>query len=154
MSREGTPKRRRQWIKLWTAESLRGSIRFDLTPAERGVWYDLLAMAGESRTSGIIQATEGVAYPRPWLAQTLNISLELLNQTLDKLEKTERVKLNGDCIHIVNFDYYQAYRETQESGGKQKGEFPNITCSQCHYYGPDVGHKNCPVCGTPFKREE
>lgn len=121
--REGTPKKRRQWIKLWTAESLRGSIRFDLTPAERGVWYDLLAMAGESRTPGIIQATEGVPYPWPWLAQTLNIPLELLEQTLDKLEKTKRIKLNGDCIHIVNFDYYQARRSEEEVlGGKDTAD--------------------------------
>ena len=76
-------------------------------------------MAGESRTPGIIQATEGVAYPRPWLAQTLNIPLELLDQTLDKLGKTERVDLNGDCIHISNFEYYQARRTEEETlGGK------------------------------------
>lgn len=122
MSREGTPRKRRQWIKLWTAESLRGSIRFDLTPAERGVWYDLLAMAGESRTPGTIQATDGVPYPWPWLAQTLNIPLELLEQTLDKLssKKTKRIELNGDCIHITNFDYYQARKtEEEELGGKK-----------------------------------
>ena len=156
MSREGTPRKRRQWIKLWTAESLRGSIRFDLTPAERGVWYDLLALAGESRTPGIIQATEGVAYPRPWLAQTLNIPLELLDQTLDKLKKTERVELNGDCIHISNFEYYQARRveEEEKVEGRRKTTYPDITCSGCHYCGPDVGHKNCPVCGMPFKREK
>ena len=76
-------------------------------------------MAGESRTPGIIQATEGVPYPRPWLAQTLNIPLDLLDQTLEKLAKTERVGLNGDCIHIVNFEYYQARRTEEEApGGK------------------------------------
>lgn len=145
------PKRRRQWIKLWTAESLRGSIRFDLTPAERGVWYDLLAMAGESRTPGIIQATEGVAYPRPWLAQTLNIPLELLEDTLEKLQTTNRISINGDCIHIVNFDYYQARRDENEPKSQHIND---IICKHCHYCGPDVGHKNCPSCGKEFEREK
>jgi riboflavin synthase alpha subunit len=79
-------------------------------------------MAGESRTPGIIQATEGVAYPLPWLAQTLNITHELLEQTLEKLKLTDRIKLNGDCIHIVNFDYYQAKR-TEEDSAKEPDQY-------------------------------
>jgi len=78
-------------------------------------------MAGESRTPGIIQATEGVAYPKPWLAQTLNIPLELLDQALEKLEVTKRISMNGACISITNFDYYQGYYQSQE---KEEGEKP------------------------------
>ena len=110
------PPKRRRWIKLWIAESLRGSIRFELTPAERGVWYDLLAMAGESRTPGTIQATEGVGYPKPWIAQALNIPVELLEQTLDKLASTDRIKMNTDSISIINFEYYQSNDRTGDKG--------------------------------------
>lgn len=94
------------------AEWLRGSIRFDLNPAERGVWADLLGMAGESRTPGVIQATEGVAYPINWIAQALNIPPELLEQALKKLEETGRVNMDGGCINIINFEYYQTYDRT------------------------------------------
>lgn len=117
MTRGEHPKAQRQWIRLWIPGALRGSVRFDLSAEERSVWWDLLAMAGESRSPGIIQSTEGVPYPLPWLAQTLNISLELLEQTLKRLVDTERVIMNSECIHIVNFDYYQ-YPE------RMKGEKP------------------------------
>jgi len=45
---------RRQWIKLWVEEWLGGTTRFELDPAERSVWADLLAMAGRSKFPGII----------------------------------------------------------------------------------------------------
>jgi len=118
VTRGGHPASQRQWIRLWIPGTLRGSIRFDLSAEERSVWWDLLAMAGESRTPGIIQSTEGVPYPLAWLAQTLNIPLILLDRTLKRLVDTGRVLINSECIHIVNFDYYQ-YPERMK-GGKQK----------------------------------
>ena len=33
---------KRSWVKFLVDECLDGSIREELTPAERGVWYDLI----------------------------------------------------------------------------------------------------------------
>ena len=146
MTRGGHPTAQRQWIRLWIPGTLRGSIRFDLSAEERSVWWDLLAMAGESRSPGIIQSTEGVPYPLPWLAQTLNIPLELLAQTLKRLVDTGRIIMNSECIHVVNFDYYQ-YPERMR-GEKQKGssaqerEYAVRQC-ECGYTGPQ---QPCPSC--------
>lgn len=104
----------RRWIKLWVRESLTGTIRFDFTPAERGVWYDLLALAGNCRLEGVIAAGAGSPYPHSWIAGTLNIPLELLEATLTKCEKSGRVKENTDGIHILSWARYQSEYERQK----------------------------------------
>lgn len=110
-----------QWIKLHVAPSLRGSIRFDLNPAERGVWYDLLLMAGDSRIPGIICAAEGIAYPKEFIATQLRIPIELLESTLAKCSKEGRLAVNGNGIVINHWVKYQdeynrqkPYREAQK----------------------------------------
>ena len=64
----------RRWIKMWVQESLIGTVRFDFTPAERGVWYDLLLLAGNCRMEGVIAAGPGRPYPHGWIAGTLNVA--------------------------------------------------------------------------------
>ena len=113
-------KKRRRWIKLWIDESLRGSIRIELNSAERGVWIDLLLMAGESRRPGIIEATESVGYPRELIAGWLNIPLELLTSTLDKCVASGRVTINQNCIHITNWEKYQAKYAEEETREKTR----------------------------------
>ena len=91
----------KRWIKVWVNESLTGTIRFDFTPEERCVWYDLLVLAGNCRQEGVIAAGKNVPYPMQWIAGTLNVPLRLLKYTLDKCEKTGRVEVNGAGIRIV-----------------------------------------------------
>lgn len=104
----------RRWVKLWVAESLRGTIRFDFSPAERGVWYDLLMLAGDSRQDGLIAPSSGVAYPLKWVAGTLNISLNLLQKTLEICKKSTRIEVNGSGIRILNWQKYQSEYERQK----------------------------------------
>lgn len=103
----------RKWIKLWVSESLRGTIRFDFTPAERGVWYDLLALAGDCRQDGLISPGKGLSYPPKWIAGTLNIRQDLLKKTLDICEKSSRILINGDGIKVLNWKKYQSEYERQ-----------------------------------------
>jgi hypothetical protein len=104
----------KKWIKLWVSESLRGTIRFDFTPEERGVWYDLLALAGDCRQDGIIGASGNHPYPSRWIADTLNISEELLERTLRKCIKTQRIERNRDGLRIVNWARYQSEYDRQK----------------------------------------
>lgn len=111
-----------QWIKMHVSPALRGSIRFDLTPAERGVWYDLLLMAGDGRTPGIICASKGIPYPHEWIADQLRIDIDLLKTTLDKCQTEGRINVNGNGIEIVNWKKYQdeynrqkGYREAKKN---------------------------------------
>ena len=111
----------RRWIKLWVQESLTGTVRFDFTPAERCVWYDLLILAGNCRLEGIIAAGPGMPYPHNWIAGTLNVPPELLEVTLEKCQQTERIEENGDGIRIVNWAKYQSEYERQKPY-RQRGD--------------------------------
>lgn len=104
----------RRWIKLWVAESLRGTSRFDFTPAERGVWYDLLILAGDCRQDGLISPGAGVSYPLRWIAVTLNIGPSLLHKTIEKCKKCSRIEENVDGFRILNWNKYQSDYERQK----------------------------------------
>lgn len=98
-----------KWLKLYTLEWLEGSIRVDLTAAERSVWADLLAMAGMCRNEGHIERSQGIPYTREELATRFAVSLELVNSTIDKCVKEGRIELNGDgTLTIVNWSKYQS----------------------------------------------
>lgn len=104
----------RSWIKIWVAESLRGTMRFDFTPAERGVWYDLLALAGDGRQDGLIAPGKDQKYPLRWIAGTLNISPSLLHRTLEKCKTYSRIEVNDNGIRILNWNKYQSEYERQK----------------------------------------
>ena len=94
----------RRWIKVWVEESLSGTMRFDFAPDERGVWYDLLVLAGRCRLEGIIAAGNDVPYPRTWIAGTLNIPVELLERTLKKCFTSGRIEENHTGLRIINWE--------------------------------------------------
>lgn len=106
----------KRWIKLYTIEWIEGTIRCDLAPAERGIWADLLVMAGISRREGYIERSQGVPYRVEELANRFVVPIELLQSTLDKCQLEGRITINSDnTIQITNWDKYQAVPE-----GKQK----------------------------------
>lgn len=104
------------WYKMYSRGWLTGSIRAQLTPAERGVWADLLAMANESRVRGVICRAKGIPYTREYIANFLEIPIDLLNSTIDKCVKDEnaddpttRIMFDTDgCIVISNWEKYQS----------------------------------------------
>ena len=111
----------RKWIKLWVGESLRGTSRFEFTPAERGVWYDLLLMAGDCREDGNISPGDGKGYPLKWIASTLNIPLPLLKTTLDKCVASDRLTVTEDGVTINNWRRYQSEYERQKAHKDRRG---------------------------------
>lgn len=110
----------RRWIKVWTKECLTGTIRFDFTPAERGLWYDLLVLAGDCRQDGVIAPGTGCAYPHQWIAGVLNIPIELLEAVLVKCEESGRLHENSSGITILNWKKYQSEYERQKPFREKK----------------------------------
>jgi len=93
------------WIPLWIDKWLMGSTRFELEPAERAVFIDLLVLA--AKDDGYVRANDNMPYPLDYLAHTLNITIELLRQTLDKCIKLEKVKdIGGGVYYITNWQNY------------------------------------------------
>lgn len=110
---------------MYVNECLEGTIRFDFNAAERGVWYDLIMLAGRCRVSGTISANEHTAYPHSYIAGLLNIEVELLEQTLEKCKQSDRVVEDEKGIHLVNWAHYQSEYERQKPyRQKQRGEAP------------------------------
>jgi len=104
----------KRWVKMWVNECLDGTIRLDFTPDERGVWYDLIILAGRMRQDGLIAAGPGMPYPRRWIAGTLNITEELLESTLQKCFETGRISEDGDGLRIINWKMYQSEYDRQK----------------------------------------
>lgn len=98
---------RKPFFKFFSREWLEGTIRFQCSEAERGIFVDLLALANESRNRGVIQASADTPYPLTWLAAKLNTTGDFLEQCLRKFAEQGRIVQQPDGIHIVNFNYYQ-----------------------------------------------
>lgn len=96
------------WVKIWTEEWLDGSIREQLTGAERALWVDLLVMAGRSRNPGIVQSNPNVSYSHEYLAGRFRVSLEELETALKKFQSQGRIQENDTGIVIVNWAKYQS----------------------------------------------
>jgi hypothetical protein len=111
-----------KWIKLWVDGWLDGTLRLDLSPDERALFVDLLALAGRSRFPGIICAGEDVPYPHHILATRLGLDLDFFERTLEKLKLQDRVSENRNGIHIVNWDRYQPSYTKKEGGQKGNQE--------------------------------
>lgn len=118
---------RRTWIKLYPLDCLEGSIRYQLEPDERGVWYDLLNLSAICTTPGTISDKDKRPYPHSFIANRLNIPIELLERTLAKCEEEGRISENDTGIHITNWKAYQSEYNRQKPYRQQKqkkGEAP------------------------------
>ena len=111
---------RRRWIKLYPTESINGSIRYQLTPSERGVWYDLLCFSSLCSNTGDICDRDGNEFPPGFIANRLNIPAPLLKSTLLKCALEGRIIADDHGLHITNWAKYQSeydrqkpYRETK-----------------------------------------
>ena len=105
----------RRWIRLWVNEFLHSSAIWDLTDAEVGVFFKLLALAGSCRTDGLIAAgDENRPYPDEWVATTLNIPMPLFKTAVNKLVETQRIEFNGNGISICKWAEYQSEYDRQK----------------------------------------
>ena len=125
---------RRKWVKLWTYESLTGTLREELTPAERSVWWDFLALAGESPEPGTICIYPKIGFSDQQLCELLRIDMQLLKDARSKLLETGRITMNENgIIHIEKWEQYQSeyertkkYTRTSTSESTPKGNVDNL----------------------------
>ena len=118
---------RRPWIKLYPIDCLQGSIRYQLESDERGVWYDLLNFAAICAKPGMISDKDGRPYPHAFIANRLNIEIELLERTLKKCTEEGRIHENDNGVHVTNWKDYQSEYERQKpyrEGKKAKEQLP------------------------------
>lgn len=110
--------RKVKWIKLHIDPWLWGSTRTELTPAERAVWIDLLALAGVNNDNGIILADEAS------LPRRLMVPKALFDRTIKRCIEVEKLSRNKDGqLVVVNYNRYQVsdYEVWYwERGGKEK----------------------------------
>ena len=102
--------------KIDTLGWLQGSIRIDMTSAQRGVWSDLIALASNTRMrDGTLRFAEDKPMPREYIANTLNITVEELNSCINVCIEDKnrdntghRIDIWEDgTIELMNFDKYQ-----------------------------------------------
>lgn len=105
---------RRAWIKVFVTGWLHGSIRWQLDPSERGVWADLLCLAGECGKEGKICDNDDRPYPRDFIASQLHIPQELLESTIEKCKRESRIDEDEGVLIITNWKAYQSEYDRQK----------------------------------------
>lgn len=101
---------RRPWVKLWTREYIHGTTRKELDPAERSLWIDFMALAGDSPQIGNVCIAEDIGYTDDQLCRLLNVDNELLTRAIHKMIDAQKIKRNGTgVIEIINFWKYQPH---------------------------------------------
>ena len=106
---------RLRWIKLWTQETITGTTSHELEPAERSLWFDFLALAGDSPVPGTVCVAAGIPYTDDQLCQMLNVPPSLLQRASDRMVKAGKITLNAGCIRISKWEHYQGdYIRMQE----------------------------------------
>lgn len=107
------------WIKLYTGRWLYGSGRA-MTAEKRGVWIDLLALAGETKfRDGTLRFEVGKPMTRDWIANTLMIERNTLDVCLIAFQADvniddgqPRVRIwDDETIEIVNWNKFQGKPE-------------------------------------------
>jgi hypothetical protein len=122
MSRGAT---RRRWVKLFITGWLHGSVRWQLTPEQRGTFADLICLAGECGKDGAICDNDNRPFPREFIANQLNIPLQLLEETIKECRDEGRIEDRDDVIVIKNWDTYQSEYERQSQYRKKGVEDPD-----------------------------
>ncbi len=114
----------RTWVKVYCDKWLDGSLR-DESPEIRGVWIDLLVLAGAGRygDSGEVKLSNSVGLTDNQIADILAISLSLWHQAKNRFLETERIRITEKgVISIINWRKYQPeyrrqkpYREARKA---------------------------------------
>ena len=94
------------WFPWWPDKWIFGSIRIEFSPAERGIWVDMLSLA--SKDSGHIRANEETPYPIQQLAGMLIIPEDILIKAIDKFVKFEKItKTKAGTLYVTKWEKYQ-----------------------------------------------
>lgn len=115
---------RRNWIKLYVDQCLRGSMFDELRdPAERFVFFGILLLAGDSPIDGKVCLTAELGYTDEQIAALLKIDIDLLKRTKEKMAKVDKIKVaEHNIIEIVNWGKYQSEYNRQKPYREEKSQ--------------------------------
>ena len=114
----------RTWIKVYCDNWIQGTLREE-TPDVRGIWADLLALAGSGQygDTGEIKLTNDVGFTDEQIAQILCIKKPLWRKAKRRLVETERIKISPrGAISITNWSKYQSEYRRQKPYRERKSE--------------------------------
>lgn len=98
----------KKWVKLYCKKWLDGTMSYELTDAQVGVWSKLLALAGEyadyNKSDGIIPLElEGIQ-------KRIKSAPRTFKKAIDRLIETDRIQMTDAGIQLVNFTIYNPAR--------------------------------------------
>ena len=117
-----TSRWRHRWYKCFPIDDLFGSIRHELGPAERGIWYDMRSLASISPVPGKLCESESQAYPHTRIAALLNVRLAMLEATVEKAVAMGLCTEDDTGIHILNWERSQSEYDRQKSYRQKEGK--------------------------------
>lgn len=101
-----------KWVRLWVDEVIKGTTFSELTLAQRGLWWSLVLLAGDSLSPGIVECRKGEAYSLTHLSLVLNCDARTLKSALEKLVSVNKIAILKDKrMTIVNWKKYQTRYE-------------------------------------------
>ena len=112
----------RTWVKLYCDQWLSGSLREE-TPELRGIWADLLALAGSGKygDTGRISLQNDVGLTDSQYEKLLKITKYQWQKAKKRLILTERIAVNSaNVVTIINWKKYQSEYERQKPYRHQK----------------------------------
>lgn len=112
----------RTWIKIHCEPWITGSLRGE-TAELRGIWADLLALAGNGQfgDTGEIKLINGMGYTDEQIAGILRIPLDIWKTAKQHLVSTQRINITPEgAIYIVNWSKYQSEYIRQKKAGDSK----------------------------------
>ena len=111
---------RRNWIKLYVDQTLRGTCFIELLPDERFIWFGFLLLAGDNAMEGKICVTEEMGFSNKQLASLLKCDTELINRSIKKMIRYKKIKVSeNNMIQILNWKKYQSEYQRQKKYRKE-----------------------------------
>lgn len=132
---------RRNWIKLYVDQCLRGTMMDELSNEERWSWIGFLLLAGDSPFEGKISLTENMGYTDQQIASLIKTPISTLKKAKEKMIKFEKIKVfDNNIIQIVNWKRYQSDYKRQKPHRNPKflelresiKERDGYICQKCH----------------------
>lgn len=122
---------RRNWVKIWVDQTLRGSTIAELKAEQRWQWIALIAMGGDSSIPGVIFRRKDengglVGYSTITLAETMDVELGVFEDGLRRMVDKGKIRIDeAGVISIVNWEKYQSeYLRQKPYRAEKKADGP------------------------------
>lgn len=143
------PRPRMPWFKVHTS-ILNSSFNYEFTLEEQACFIKLLALVADMGGTGYIADGEGRSIPRDFIANRIHVPVEVLDSTIEKGERTNRLKENSTGLEIIKWKEYQSeYNRQKPSREKRRAEIEfEGKCQNCFsFINAELRRKKAKVLG-------